>query len=74
MNKTTGIGAEAMVVEPIVILHITVENTECMILQENTAGPQQTDTIMIQCGVTRFREVKETAPENSGWYLLVKIM
>ena len=29
-HKTTGIGAEAMVVEPTVILHITAGHTECV--------------------------------------------
>ena len=73
-HKTTGIGAEAVVIEPTVILHITVGHTECVSIQENTAGPQKTDTNRTRWGVTRFREVKENAPDRSGQYLLVKRM
>ena len=50
-HKTTGIGVEAMVVEPTVILHITVEHTECVLILENTVGTQQTDTKRTCCGV-----------------------
>ena len=72
-QKTTGLGAEAVVVEPIVILHITVGHTECVPIQANTAGSNQTDTKRTRCGGTRCREVKETAPDRSGLYLLVKL-
>ena len=39
-HKKTGIGVEDVVVDPTVILHITVEHTECVTIRENTAGPQ----------------------------------
>ena len=73
-HKTTVIGADAMVVEPTVILHITVGHTECVPIRANTAGTQKTDTKKTRCGVTRCREVKENAPDRSGRYLLVKLM
>ena len=42
-HKTTGIGVEAVVVEPTEILHITVGHTECVairkILQEPSRWP-----------------------------------
>ena len=34
-HKTAGIGAEAVVVEPTVILHITVGHTECVPIRSN---------------------------------------
>ena len=34
VNKTTGIGADAVVVNPTVILHITVVHTECVPIEE----------------------------------------
>ena len=51
--KTTGIGADAVVVEPTVILHITFGHTENVPILANTAGPQQMPTKMTQYGVTR---------------------
>ena len=51
-QKTTGIGAEAVVVEPIVILHITVGHTECVPIRAKTAGPQKKDTKRTRCVVT----------------------
>ena len=38
VNKTTEIGVEAVVFESTVILHITVEHTECVPTREKTAG------------------------------------
>ena len=38
-HKTTGIGAEAVVVNSTLILHITVGHTECVPIQVKTAGP-----------------------------------
>ena len=38
-HKTTGLGAEAVVVNPTLILHITVRHTDCVPIQVNTAGP-----------------------------------
>ena len=73
-HKTTVIVVEAMVVDPTVILHITVVHTECVPIWSKTAGPHQTDTKMTRCGVTRYQEVKETSPDSSGQYLLVKII
>ena len=64
--KTTGIGAEAVMVDPTVILHITVIHTECVTIRAKTVGHQQTATKRTQCGVTRCWEMKETAPERSG--------
>ena len=72
-HKTTGIGAEAVVVEPTVILHITVGHTECVPIRVNTAGPQKMATKITWYGVTRYWSVKETAPDRSGRYLLVKL-
>ena len=74
LHKTTGIGTEVVVLDSTVILHITVGHTECVPIQANTAGPNQTDTKRTRCGGTRCREVKETAPDRSGIYLLVKLM
>ena len=37
-HKTTGIGAEAVVAEPTVILHITVGHTECVPIRSRIAG------------------------------------
>ena len=65
-HKTTGIGAEVVVVEPTVILHITIGHTECVPIREKTAGPQQTDTKRTRCGVTRSQEGKKTALDRSG--------
>ena len=45
VHNTTRIGAEAVMVESTVILHITVGHTECVPIREKTAGPQQIDTI-----------------------------
>ena len=42
-HKTTGIGAEAVVFDPTVILHITIGNTECVPIQTKTSGTQQKD-------------------------------
>ena len=64
-HKTTVIGAEAVVVKPTVILHITVGRTECVPIQAMTSVPQQTDTKSRRCGVTKCWEVKETAPNRS---------
>ena len=57
-HKTTGIGVEAVVVKPTVILHITAGYIECVSIRANTAGPQQTGTTITWCCVTRCREVK----------------
>ena len=43
-HKTTGFGVEAVVVDPTVILHITVGHTECVSIRENNAGPHQMAT------------------------------
>ena len=69
-----GIGVGAVVVGTAINLHITVGHTECVPIRENTAGPQQMDTNSTWCGVTRCWAVKETAPNRSGLYLLVKLM
>ena len=37
-HKTTGIGAEIVVVDPTVLLHLTVGHTECVPIQAKTAG------------------------------------
>ena len=63
-----------MVVEATVILHITVGHTEYLPIQAKTAGPHQTDTRRMQCGATRFWEVRETAPDRPVQYLQVKII
>ena len=73
-QKITGIGAEAVVVDPTVILLITVGHTEYVIIRENIAGPQQMATKRTQYGVTRCRPVRETAPDRSVRYLLIKRM
>ena len=74
VHKKTVIGAEAVVVKPTVILHITVGRTECVPIQSMTSVPQQTDTKSRRCGVTKCWEVKETAPNRSVRYLIVKQM
>ena len=68
------IGAEAVAVDPTVILHITVGHMEFFPIREKTAGPQQMPTKSTQYCVTRCQAVKETAPESLGQYLLVKPM
>ena len=40
VHKTTGIGTEAVVVEPTVILHVTVGNTECVIQEPIRCPPK----------------------------------
>ena len=65
-HKTTGIGTEAVVVEPTVILHITDGHTECVPIQIKTAGPQKMAVKRAQYDVTICRAVKETAPDRSG--------
>ena len=65
-HKIMGIGAEAVVVEPTVILHITVGHTECVPIREKTAGIQNIATKRTQYGVTRCRVLRETAPDRSG--------
>ena len=42
-HKTTGIGAEVVVVNPTLILHITVGNTECVPIQTKIAEPPEDD-------------------------------
>ena len=73
-HKKTGIGAEAVVVEPTVILKITIGHTECVPIREKTAGPQQMDTKRTQYGVTRCQAVIETEPYRWGRYLIMKLM
>ena len=73
-QKTTGIGVEAGVVKPTVILHITAGQTECVPIRVKTTGPQQMATKRTRYGVTRFCSAKETAPDRLGKYLLVKLM
>ena len=65
VHKTTGIGAEAIVVNPTLILHITVGHTECVPIPTKTTNPQHINTKSTRCGVTRCWEVKETAPYRS---------
>ena len=43
-NKTIGIGAEAVVVEPTVILHITIGHMECVPIWAKIPGPQHMTT------------------------------
>ena len=73
-QKTTGIGVDAVVVEPTVILHIAVGHTECVPIQEKTARPHNMATKRTRCGVTICRAVKETTPDRSGQYLVVKLI
>ena len=72
--NTTVIGAEAVLVDSTVILHITFGHTECVPIQTNTSVPRQIDTRRTRCGATRFQKVRETASDRSGRYLLVKLM
>ena len=44
VKENAALGAEVVVAEATVILHITVEHTECVPIQEKTAGPSQKDT------------------------------
>ena len=74
MHNTTVIGAEAVVVESILILHITVGHTKYVPIQAKNVGPQHSYTSRTQCGATRCQEVKKTTPDRSGRYLLVKLM
>ena len=73
-HKTTVIGAEAAEVEPTVISHITVGHTECVPIQANIVGHQGMATRRTQCGVIRCQAVRETAPDRSDQYLLIKLM
>ena len=66
VHKTTRIGAEAVVVETTVRLHITVGHTECVPIRKNTAVPQHMATERKQYGVTRCQVVRETSPDRSG--------
>ena len=54
-HKTTVIGVEAVVVEAIVILHITFGHKECVPISAKTAVPKHIDTKITRCGITRFR-------------------
>ena len=74
VHNTKGIGAEAVLVESTLILHITVGHTAYVPINENTAGPRKTDTIRTRCGATRFWELSKTAPYKSGRYPLVKLI
>ena len=74
VHKPTWIGAEDVVVESTVILHITVGHIECVPIQANTAGPRQTDTRRTRCGATGYWQVSLTAPARLVRYLLVKLM
>ena len=58
VHNTTGIGAEAVMVESTVILHITVGHTECVPIWVNTAGPQNMATKRTHYGVTIFCAVR----------------
>ena len=68
------IGAGAGVVEPTVILHITVGHTECVPIRANNKVPHHMATKRKQYGVTICRVVRETAPDRSGQYLLIKLI
>ena len=65
-QKTAETGAEDVVVEPTVILHITVGHTKCEPIRVNTARTQQMATKRTRYGVTRCRAVIETAPSRLG--------
>ena len=65
-HKTAGIGAEDMIVDLAVILHITVGHTEFLPIRVKTALPHKMSTKRTRYGVTIFREVIETAPDSSG--------
>ena len=43
-HKTTGIGAEAVLFEPTVILNVNVEDTECVPIWAKTLGPSRQTT------------------------------
>ena len=73
-HKTTGIGTEAMVVEPAVISHVTVGHTYCVPIRAKAAGPQHMANKRTYYGVTRCWLVSETAPDRLGQYLLIKLM
>ena len=68
------IGAEAVVVDLIVILHINIGHTECVPIQAKTARPHHMATKRTQYGVTRSRSLRETAPDMSGQFLLIKLI
>ena len=72
-HKTTEISAEAVVVDTTVILHIIVGHMECVSIRVKTTLPQQMVTKRTQCGVKICRVVRETAPDRSGRYLLIKL-
>ena len=63
------IGKVAVVVRKTVILHINVGLTECVTIQEFTAGSRHKATIRTQFGLTRCREENVTAPDRLGRYL-----
>ena len=65
-HTTMRISAEAVVVEPTAISHITVEHTECVPIQENIAIPQRMSTRRMNYGVIICWAVRETAPERLG--------
>ena len=74
VHKTTRIGAEAVEVEPTVILHIAVGHTECVPIQVKAEGHHKMATKKTRYGKTSCWEVKETAPGRLGRYLIVKLM
>ena len=72
VHNTTGIGAEAVVVESTVIVHITVGHTECVPIRAKTAGTHHISTKRTQYGVTRCRLVREITPDRLVLYLFIK--
>ena len=57
-KKTMGIGAEAMLLEPTVILQITVGHIESLPIHAKPAGPHHISTKRTQYGATRCRAVR----------------
>ena len=52
-HKTTGIGANAVALEPAVISHMTVGHTKYVPIQSTIAGLQRMETRRTQYGVIR---------------------
>ena len=65
-HKKTGIFTEVAVVEPTVILHITVGHIECVPILAKISGTQRMATRRMQYGVMICWEVRETTPDSLG--------
>ena len=73
-HKPAEIGVEVVVVEPTVILYITVGHTECVPIRVNIAGTHHMDTKRTRSAVTRCLAEIVTASDRLGLYLLINLL